>query len=352
MNMNFKSLTTLVAAVAVQFAAWGADTRPIGVMDSGVGGLTVLERLLQHPGLAGERFSYAGDQANMPYGNYAAEGRTESLRRLIVRMAHFLTSDGYYLSPDDSEPKGEKTPAKIVIVACNTATAYGLGDSTAAFLGEGSRAKVIGIIEAGARGAIDRLRLDRATGPVSIGVLATPGTIASGAYERAILAELARRGCTNEVKVVTESCEGLADAIEFGLPDADRIARESLVALVRRSRESGCPPLATVILGCTHYPFKLETLCKTRDELGARFDFTDPAVLVAEECHAALESAGMLSDGAGAGPRLRCFFSVKAADSATRFTEVRGDRTPGGSLAQLLKLLPSTARLFAEGRGR
>ena len=87
---------------------------PVGVFDSGTGGLTVLEAILSSRLLEGENFIYLADQANMPYGNYPAEGKTDFLRELIIKDALFLLGH----------------QVKIIVVACNTATAYGLEDIT------------------------------------------------------------------------------------------------------------------------------------------------------------------------------------------------------------------------------
>ena len=123
----------------------GADLSglPIGVFDSGIGGLTVLEALLTadvfhnddlKPGADGkpdfenERFIYLGDQANMPYGNYSAAGKVDYLRELILKDAVFLLGNRYWPSAGAKEPKRDKPPVKAIVIACNTATAYGLED--------------------------------------------------------------------------------------------------------------------------------------------------------------------------------------------------------------------------------
>src|SRR5690554_1930795 len=106
---------------------------PIGIFDSGTGGLTVLEAILSSRLLEGEDFIYLADQANMPYGNYPAEGKTDFLRELIIKDALFLLGH----------------QVKIIVVACNTATAYGL-EEIRNFLDESnSGIKVIGVINAG-----------------------------------------------------------------------------------------------------------------------------------------------------------------------------------------------------------
>ncbi len=294
------------------------DMRPIGVFDSGIGGYTVLERLLAHPGLKGEKYVYLGDQANMPYGNYDAHGKAAYLRELSIKDALFLTSDGYYLDAKDSEPKGVKDPAKIVVIACNTATAYGREAADAVFKCAGARQRVIGVINAGVRSTFDKLKAEQATEPFAIGVMATPGTISSGAYQRTIRAEAAKRGIGITVDVCTQGCPGLADAIELGTSDADAIARSNLVSLVTKHRVSGATtPLKAVILGCTHYPFLMRTLEKTRAELGENFIFIDPAIDTAEECFQALRGAEMLAERAADGTTVDSYVSVPSADLPT-----------------------------------
>ena len=167
--------TVLTVLLGLALAGWCADTRPIGVFDSGIGGLTVLEKLLAHPGLRGERFTYLGDQANMPYGNYAAAGKSAYLRELAVKDALCLISDGYFTDGAADAPTGVKEPAKIVVIACNTATAYGRDAADAVFKCVGARQKVIGVINAGVRSALNQLAAERASAPFAVGVMATPG---------------------------------------------------------------------------------------------------------------------------------------------------------------------------------
>ena len=122
-----------VAVLSASLVCEAGSNRPIGVFDSGTGGLTVLEKLLASdafdnctgeqcpdgkPDFSAENFVYFGDQANMPYGMYDAEGKADFLRELVVRDAKFM------LDAKSHEP------AKIIVIACNTATAYGLDAAT------------------------------------------------------------------------------------------------------------------------------------------------------------------------------------------------------------------------------
>src|SRR5574344_2731444 len=154
---------------SIFFANFGAypsqrDSLPIGVFDSGTGGLTVLEVMLKSdniknitgadghdgiPDFAGEDFEYLGDQANMPYGNYSSEGKDDYLRELAVKDALFMLGNKYYTSNIEKNPKGVKKPVKIIVIACNTATAYGLKDIKNLLELSKTGVKVIGVINAG-----------------------------------------------------------------------------------------------------------------------------------------------------------------------------------------------------------
>ena len=322
--------------ISTWFAACGFDNAPIGVFDSGLGGLTVLERLLDVdlmdnatgrsgadgvPDLAREHFVYLGDQANMPYGDYAAEGKSEYLRELIVKDADFLLSTNYCRTAREGVPAGVKPRAKIIVIACNTATAWGLSTVREHLAKAGDDTKVIGVIEAGVRATLDQLGAGPSSAPFAVGVMATPGTIASGAYERAIRRELASRGVKVEVPVISQGCAGLADAVEAGSPAADLIASSNLVSLVNRHMASGATaPLRAVILGCTHYPFVLAALNRTLADLRAKgvsipddFRFVDPAVYVAVECYRLLRDMDRLSGTATPGYSM-AFLSVANPD--------------------------------------
>lgn len=376
MNFNGKTVVLASALFGAVLVSFSADERPIGVFDSGIGGMTVLEKLMEHPGLVRERFTYLGDQANMPYGNYAAEGKSAYLRELAVKDALFLVSDGFFVDAADEFPKGRKEPAKIVVIACNTATAYGRDAADSVFKCAGARQKVIGVIDAGVRSTLRALEASKATEPFAVGVMATPGTIASGAYPRTIAAEREKRGVKARIRVFSQGCPGLADAIELGTADAEKIARDNLLSLVGQYRASGeTAPLKAVILGCTHYPFLMPVLEKTRRELGMDFIFVDPAVDTAEECYQALREADMLAARVNGGvqkvdpyvsvPSKSVPASCIAADGTLEYKYKYG-RSPGkdevttkfvpfasgtvdrASLARLVKLLPLTRAALTE----
>ena len=193
-----------------------APQLPVAVFDSGVGGLTVLHELLVS--LPSEDYVYLGDTARFPYG----ERSQAELRAFAVQIADHLIASG----------------AKLLVVACNAASSAAL-DTLERHLDErGIEIDVIGVVGPATQLAVAGSRNGR------IGLLATPATVASGAYETAVLA------ADRHVHVEAVACPDLAPIIQGGFPfDA------SVVETVR----GYCAPLRaaavdTVILGCTHYP--------------------------------------------------------------------------------------------------
>lgn len=198
-----------------------------------------------------ERFIYLGDQANMPYGNYAKAGRRDFLRELIFKDAIFLLGNRYR---EEGVIRHDKPPVKAIVIACNTATAYGLDDLRAAVNRWNLPVLVVGVEEAGARGVLE-------TGhPGAIGVLATVGTCDSGVYPRTIQGTLGLAGR----RVATITQQGSADlaAVIEGDPSRPATVAEQVAADVRRRVDShrasqqGAEgnPLTTIVLGCTHFP--------------------------------------------------------------------------------------------------
>jgi glutamate racemase len=184
---------------------------PIGIFDSGLGGLTVARALLRR--LPYESIVYVGDTARVPYGPKSPD----TVRRYSREIAGFLRDEG----------------VKALVVACNTATAHALP-----MLRETLEMPVIGVVEPGARAAVQATRGGR------IGVIGTAGTISSGAYERAI------RAIAPAAPIVAAACPLFVPLVEEGWLDREAtrlIARTYLRPLA----ECG---VDTVVLGCTHYP--------------------------------------------------------------------------------------------------
>ncbi len=251
---------------------------PIGVFDSGIGGLTVLEAILTLdafdnenllPGPDGradfekERFIYFGDQANMPYGNYASYGKEDFLRELILKDTLFLLGKRSWDSPTASEPRFDKPPVKAIVIACNTATAYGLEDVRDAIQAWGIPVFVVGVVESGARGVNELITAN--DDPKTIAVMATVGTCNSLAYPKAIGRATGIAG-KRVPTVIQQGSAALAGAIE-GDPaftktesqsSGDAVVdyvRDDVTALVETYRQTGnTKPIQMVVLGCTHFP--------------------------------------------------------------------------------------------------
>lgn len=306
---------------AFQFNAsiYASDTRnlPIGVFDSGIGGLTVLEAILGldqfsnqtlqpqpdgNPDFENEKFIYFGDQANMPYGNYAAAGKEEYLRELILKDTVFLLGNRFWKSNAANKPQFNKPSVKALVIACNTATAYGLEDIKLALQAWKIPVFVVGVVEAGARGVLESQSSADAS-KSSVAVLATVGTCASNAYPRLIGSTFGTAG-RRPPQIVQQGFVELAAAIE-GDPQiaskgsiSDFINRD-VANLVELHRKSGSTsPIGTVILGCTHYPLVQSQILESFDRLRSKeengqkvyaqliaeeINIVDPAQLTAKE---------------------------------------------------------------------
>ena len=314
---------------------------PIGVFDSGVGGLTVLERLLSDdfPELRGEEFIQVADLANIHYGSYAKTGATSFLRELVVRDVLFLLSDGYFANSAETRPSGVKTPAKIVVVGCNTAVAYGLDAVKTVLAGMGSAVRLVNIVECGARAAIRELGANDGLERGVIGVLSTPGTYASRVYPSSIRREAAGVGVVAPPEVVAAGCENLADAIQFGRHDLDAIVHYCLRELIGKlSKTCGHRRLRTVILGCSHYALALDHFHSALDDL--RHDpelgplvaddcsFIDPAVETARQCRDLLARDGLLARRSGPS-KAAMFVSSPCADLPRRLIAPDGTLEDG-----------------------
>jgi glutamate racemase len=234
--------------------------RSIAVFDSGVGGLTVLHELLVS--LPHEDFLYLGDTARFPYGGRDAA----QLRGFAQQIAELLLERG----------------AKLLVVACNSATAAALPALREHVAEIAPGLDVIGVVEPESRLATQATRNGR------IGLLATVATVASGAYERAVHA------CDPAVSLTSVACPDLAPIIQSGL-----VFDRDTVELVR----GYCRPLRgadvdTVILGCTHYPLVAPLLQRT---LGRGVRLVSSARAIASSVEQALQQRGLQSARTGEG---------------------------------------------------
>ncbi|NBV48459.1 MAG: hypothetical protein EBR95_05325 [Verrucomicrobia bacterium] len=286
---------------------------PIGVFDSGVGGLTVLEAIKAHdrhhnltgadgadgvPDFAGESFVYFGDQANMPYGNYSAVGRTDFLRELelVLRDALFLLGRRH--------ARGAKPPVKAIVIACNTATAYGLEDIRSAVKAWGIPVIVIGVVEAGAQGLAETA--EGAQGGVA--VLATVGTCASNAYPKAIAKVSSRPVRQLGSATLAAAIEG-DPSVKTPIRD---IIRADVGAFLKAAAADQAMPIDTLMLGCTHYPLVADEISEAfaywRDHavgdgrkpyarfVAPRLKQVNPAAWTAEALWRSLHGARQMAD--------------------------------------------------------
>ena len=247
---------------------------PVGVFDSGVGGLTVAREIMRQ--LPNERIVYFGDTARVPYGSKSRETVTRFSRQ-IVRLLQLQE-------------------VKAIVVACNTASAYALDE-----LEKETDIPIIGVVKPGARAAID------ATHNGKIGVIATEATISSGIYKRYI--EKTDTG----VSVVEKACPLFVPLVEEGLwedPVTDEIARRYLSGLIDID-------IDTLILGCTHYPLIRSTVGKI---MGEKVTLVNPAYETARELKGLLEKEGLESEKRPElGTELYRFFVSDAADKFQKF---------------------------------
>ena len=225
---------------------------PIGIFDSGVGGLTVYKAL--HERLPNERFVYLGDTARVPYGTKSLA----TVERYAVENSRFLEAHGI----------------KLLVVACNTASALALPAIRAAI-----KVPVMGVIEPGSRAAVEVAQ------GANIGVIATEATIQSRAYAKAI----ASMGATGQV--IERACPLFVSLAEEGWANSDVariLARDSLSDL-------GQTPLGALVLGCTHYPILREVIGET---VGTDVNLIDSGAATARDVESLLQSSDLTHEDA------------------------------------------------------
>ena len=243
---------------------------PVGVFDSGVGGLTVLKEL--HRQLPSESTVYLGDEARMPYGPRPHE-EVIAFTREAVR----------WFSGRD---------VKLIVLACNTATAVALE-----VVRDEISVPIIGVVRPGAAAAL------AASSKRAIGVLATDGTVRSGAYVRAL------KDLDPFVDVRQQACPKLVPIVEggdFGGPKA-RAAVEEYVGWMLRGNDG--PLVDTMLLGCTHYPLLRPVI---NDVVGPAVRVVDSATTTAFAVREVLASHGLLAPSGKAAHRV-----FTTSDSAT-----------------------------------
>jgi glutamate racemase len=244
------------------------NPRPIAVFDSGVGGLTVFHALER--ALPGESLVYLGDTARVPYGTKSPD----TVVRYSREAARFLG----------------RHEVKLLVVACNTASSVALPS-----LVDPPRVPVIGVIEPGARRAVERSRTGR------IGVIGTRATVASGAYVEAIHA------LAPAAQVTSRPCPLFVPLAEEGWTDddvAERVA-ERYLAPFREER------VDVLVLGCTHYPLLRDVIARV---VGPGVELVDSAEAVAADVRRRLEREPELAAGRAAGRDLHRFYVTDAPE--------------------------------------
>ncbi len=259
------------------------NSLPIGIFDSGVGGLTVLRAVRRR--LPRENVIYLGDTARVPYGTKSRA----TIERYAVEDAGFLARKG----------------VKLIVVACNTASAMSRERLRAEF-----SEPLLSVLGPGARMAA------RVTQSGRIGVIATEATIESGAYERAIRESRGDR----EVEIFSRACPLFVPLVEEGETDTPvaRLVAEQYLAPLRRER------IDTLVLGCTHYPLLKRVIGET---IGAAVALVDSAEATAEETAQLLEQHGLLNQSSDAGASR--FYVTDAARRFHRIAERILGEPPG-----------------------
>lgn len=267
-----------------------ADPAPIGVFDSGVGGLSVWREIRRQ--LPDESTVYVADQAHIPYGPRPAD----ELRQLTARITHFLVSQR----------------CKLVVVACNSASAAALHWLRDTFAPRPFVGMEPAVKPAAAR-SINRVA----------GVLATPATLAGSLFRDTLARDAA------DLQVITQPCPGLVEQIERGALD-DAATTALLAGFLAPIRAAGAD---TVVLACTHYPFVIDTI---RDLAGPAVEVIDPAPAVARQVGRRLDELGLRA-------------AVGAA-TTHRFHTSGDPEALRGTLRRLLDLDADVAALPLEAR--
>jgi glutamate racemase len=246
--------------------------QPIGMFDSGIGGLTVLKEVRSL--LPREHIIYLGDTARLPYGSKSPG----TVTRYALESAIFMLTKG----------------VKILVIACNTSSAVALP-----ILMKKLPIPVLGVIDPGAREAV------RATKTKRVGVIGTKATVRSGAYEKAIVAH------DPTVTVISQACPLFVPIAEEGLED-DRVAEimtERYLAGIKKS------DIDALVMGCTHYPILENTI---RKAMGKGVNVINTGKETAKDVKKTLEARGLLKDSGKGGAE---YF---VTDSPDTFKEIGG----------------------------
>lgn len=223
---------------------------PIGVFDSGVGGLTVVKEIMRQ--LPGENMIYFGDTARVPYGSKSKKTVLKYSRQIV----HFL----------------RKNEVKAIVVACNTASALALDE-----IKQEIDIPIIGVVEPGARMAAETTKTN------SIGIIGTESTIKSGIYSKLL------RKLNSDITVVSRACPLFVPLVEEGLLE-DRITDDVIERYLHELKEYG---IDSLILGCTHYPLIRNAI---KRYIGPEVNLVNPAYETAKSLKVMLSEQGLLNE--------------------------------------------------------
>jgi glutamate racemase len=262
------------------------NAKPIGIFDSGLGGLTVAQKIYEL--LPGENVVYFGDTARFPYGPRSQE----IIRKFSIQDVNFLLT----------------RKVKFIVVACNTASALALDD-----LRHTCKKPMIGVVEPGASAAVSTTRNGK------IGVIGTVGTIKSGAYQKAI------HRIDPKISVYSFPCPLFVSLAEEGYTDREAtrlIAAEYLNPLIKSGVD-------TLVLGCTHYPLLKKVISQT---MGKKVSLIDSADETAKEVKNFLKQHQLLKN-----TRHKSSRSYFVSDVPDRFVEV-GERFLKGRIKEVIRI--------------
>lgn len=249
---------------------------PIGVFDSGVGGLTVVREIIRQ--LPSENIVYFGDTARVPYGTKSRD----TVINYSEQIVNFL----------------QTKQVKAIVIACNTATAYALE-----VLKDKLDIPIIGVVRPGAVTAVNATRNGR------IGIIATEGTVGSGIYPKVI------KEYNPEIQVVQKACPLFVSLVEEGWtndPVTDEVARRYLKSLLDSN-------IDTLVLGCTHYPLLRKTIGRL---VGEKVTLVNPAYETACSLREMLKKEGLYRESG------KTSYHFYVSDGAERFHQFANSILP------------------------
>jgi len=250
------------------------DNRPIAVFDSGIGGLTVLNEIMEQ--LPGEDIIYLGDTARIPYGTRSKE----TVIKYVLQSFQFLMTKDI----------------KAIVIACNTATALAMEEAQKEF-----SLPIIGVIEPGSKASISCTKNN------TIGIIGTEGTINSGAYQKRI------RGEVPDAEIIGISCPLFVQIVEEGWENSD----VAYIAAQKYLLELKEHNIDTLVLGCTHYPALRYTIGKV---MGEGVTLINPAYETAKLTKSLLKEQGLLNEKLDGGT-----YKYYVSDDPEKFKRVGGN---------------------------